>query len=90
MNIEEFEYNPLVEKLVNILMVKTQNYDPHFFRTQVNFYLNLLPSSLNIIINSPLTTKIPINMYVIALAGSGVGWNKILAPIQSDLYSKFL
>ena len=77
MNIEKFPFNPIVEKIVNILMVKTQNYDPNFFRLQTNFFLSLIPSVLNIKIDSPLTGKIPVNMYCInlTLSGSGKGFS---------------
>lgn len=73
MNIENFPYNPTVEKIVEILMIKTQNYDPQFFRLQTNFYLSLIPSAMHIFVNSPITGKIPINMYAISLMHSGGG-----------------
>lgn len=73
MNINNFPFNPLVEKIVNIMMVKTQNYDPNFFRLQTNFFLTLIPSVLNIKIDSPLTGKIPINMYALNCIQSGSG-----------------
>lgn len=73
MNIEKFPYNPIVEKIVNIMMVKTQNYDPHFFRTQANFFLTLVPSAMNVKINNPITGLIPVNLYAISLMPSGNG-----------------
>lgn len=77
MNVENFPYNPIVEKIVNIMMIKTQNYDPHFFRTQTNFFLTLIPSVMNVKINTPITGTIPVNLYAISLLNSGSGWNKI-------------
>ena len=71
MNIEKFPYNPIVEKIVNIMMIKTQNYDPHFFRTQANFILTLVPSVMNVKINNPITGLIPVNLYAISLMPSG-------------------
>lgn len=73
MNIEKFPYNPIVEKIVNIMMIKTQNYDPHFFRTQANFFLTLVPSVMNVKINNPITGLIPVNLYAISLMPSGNG-----------------
>lgn len=73
MNIEKFPYNPIVEKIVNIMMIKTQNYDPHFFRTQANFFLTLVPSVMNVKINNPITGLIPVNLYAISLLNSGSG-----------------
>lgn len=71
----DYTYNPLVEEIVNILVNKTQNQNREFFRLQTNFFLTLIPSSLNIKINSKLTGKIPVNFYGVNLAPSG--WNKI-------------
>lgn len=73
MNPSNYQFNPLIEDLVQILMTKTQNFNPQFFRLQINFYLNLVPSVLNIHIESPITGKIPINFYGVNLAQSGSG-----------------
>lgn len=76
-DIESLNYNPIVEQIVQILKTKTQQNTDSFFRLQTNFYLSLIPSMLNVKINSPITGKIPINFYGINLALSGSGWNKI-------------
>lgn len=89
MNIEKFPYNPIVEKLTKIMMERTQNYDPHFFRTQVNFYLTLIPSLMNVTINSPITTKIPVNMYAISLMQSGSGKGMSTGILENELIHLF-
>lgn len=91
MDISKFPYNPIVEKIVNIMMVKTQNYDPNFFRLQTNFFLTLIPSVMNVKINSPLTGKIPVNMYGVnlTLSGSGKGFStNILENKVVNLFKK--
>lgn len=73
MNYENLSYNPITEKIVDILKTRTQNKDDKFFRLQANFYLTLVPSMLNIKVHSPITGTVPINMYGINLSLSGSG-----------------
>lgn len=73
MNYSEMNYNPLAEKLVQILTTKTQNDNPHFFRLQANYYLTLVASVMGTKIKSALTGTIPVNMYGINLLKSGGG-----------------
>ena len=73
MDILDFEYNPVVEKIVDNLVTKTQNFNREFFRLQTNFYLSVAVSSLGVTINSPITGKIPVNFYGINLSNSGSG-----------------
>lgn len=92
MDFSAYPYNPTVEKIVNTLMTKTQNYDPQFFRLQANFFLSLVPSSMNVTINSPITGKIPANFYGISLSqsGSGKGFStnlleqRIIGPFKQE------
>ena len=84
-----YEYNPLVEKIVNILVAKTQNYSKDFFRLQTNFYLTLIPSSLNMKINSVITGTIPINFYGINTAYSGSGKGFSTTFLEQEILFKF-
>lgn len=71
-DLEDKEYFPLVEQIVDAICTQTQNPDRHFFRVMVNFHLTLIPSMLRVNINSQDRGLIPINMYAFALAGSGL------------------
>lgn len=77
MDYASLDYNPMVEKIVDVLVQKTQNANREFFRLQVNYYLGLMVSSMNMKLDSPITTKVPINVYGVNLAHSGSGWNNI-------------
>lgn len=77
MNTSQLQYNPTVEKIVDILVNKTQNYNRDFFRLQANFYVALVASTMGIRVNTPFTGTIPVNFYGVNLASSGSGWNKI-------------
>ena len=84
MDYSQLSYNPLVESIVEILRTKTQNSNPTFFRLQTNYFLSLVPSMLDIKINSPITGEIPINIYAIstAVSGSGKGFSTNLLEEQ--------
>ena len=71
MDYSQMSYNPLAEKIVQILITKTQNDNPQFFRLQANYYLSLVASVMGTRIKSNLTGVIPVNMYGVNLAGSG-------------------
>lgn len=73
MDYSQMSYNPLAEKIVQILITKTQNDNPQFFRLQANYYLSLVASVMGTRIKSNLTGIIPVNMYGVNLAGSGSG-----------------
>lgn len=72
-DVASFSYNPIIEKLVDILVNKTQNYNRDFFRLQANFYISLVASTMGIKVNSPITGTIPVNFYGVNLATSGSG-----------------
>ena len=74
MDISTFQYNPTVEKLVDILVSKTQNYNRDFFRLQANFYITLVASTMGIKVHSLITGTIPVNFYGVNLATSGSGY----------------
>lgn len=89
MNIESFSYHPMSEKIVQILMTKTQNYNPTFFRLQANFYLSLAASCMNIKVSSPITGKIPVNFYGVNLSGSGSGKGFSTNILENEILKGF-
>ena len=90
MDTSQLQYNPTVEKIVDILVNKTQNYNRDFFRLQANFYVALVASTMGIRVNTPFTGTIPVNFYGVNLASSGSGKgfstnmleNQILEPFR--------
>lgn len=73
MDYSSYPLNPIVEQITEILVNKTQNRNPSFFRLHTNYFLNLIPSILNVKVHSPITGTIPINMYAVSLSNSGSG-----------------
>lgn len=89
MDIKSFNYHPMVEKIVQILMTKTQNNSSSFFRLQTNFYLSLVASCMNVKVNSPITGKIPVNFYGINLANSGFGKGFSTSILENEVIRGF-
>ena len=64
-------FNPIQERLVEIMQKKTQNDDPMFFRLVVGYFFCKIASMMRTHIMLPGDEHIPVNMYAINLANSG-------------------
>ena len=82
-------YFHISEKLVDILMTKTQNNDPLFFRVIVAYYLTTLASQMRVSIKGFSRGTIPINTYVIALSPSGSGKGHSTSLIEQEVLNNF-
>jgi hypothetical protein len=71
--INEMDYHPTSEQLVEILRNHTQAEDALFFRLLVAYYFCLAASQMRCNIRTPDRGDIPVNMYVLNLAPSGYG-----------------
>ena len=87
--IEKMNYFHIAEKLVDILMTKTQNNDPLFFRVIVAYYLTTLASQMRVSIKGFSRGTIPINTYVIALSPSGSGKGHSTSLIEQEVLNNF-
>lgn len=70
---DEMEYHPLSEQLVQVLLDKTQSDIPLFYRLLVGFYFCQVASMMRCMISTPDRGDIPVNMYCLNLAPSGMG-----------------
>ena len=87
--IEKMNYFHISEKLVDILMTKTQNNDPLFFRVIVAYYLTTLASQMRVSIKGFSRGTIPINTYVIALSPSGSGKGHSTSLMEQEVLNNF-
>jgi hypothetical protein len=85
----KMEYFATSEKLVNILMTKTQNNNPLFFRILVAYYLTKVASMMRCNIITHDRGIIPVNMYAINLATSGQGKGHSTNIIEENVINKF-
>lgn len=87
--IEEMEYHPTSEKLVNVLCSKTQNTEPLFFRVLVAYYFSVAAAHMRCTIATPDRGDIPVNMYALNLATSGYGKGHSTNIIEEDVMNQF-
>lgn len=87
------DYFDPMEKIVNVLMQKTQNNNPLFFRLLVSYYFCKISSMMRVNINTKDRGIIPVGMYVINLAHcvdkdteflTPTGWKKISEYREGD------
>ncbi|HUW67836.1 MAG TPA: primase C-terminal domain-containing protein [Candidatus Nanoarchaeia archaeon] len=67
------KYHDLQEEIVNILTIKTQSKQYHFFRLLVAYYFTKMASTMRTNIQTRDRGVIPVNMYALNLAVSGAG-----------------
>lgn len=87
--LDTLQHNPLVEEIVTLLCKKTQNYNPTFFRLVTVYYLTKLASMMRVSILTKDRGRIPINIYAINLANSGLGKGHSTNIIEDDLINRF-
>jgi hypothetical protein len=73
LDLSKAEYFEPAEKLVKVLINKTQNNNPLFFRTLVDFYFSQVASMMRCSIDTHDRGNIPVNIYAINLSQSGTG-----------------
>jgi hypothetical protein len=66
-------YHPLTEQIVDILVLKTNNNNRHFFRILVGFYFSKCASMMRCNIQTNDRGVVPVNTYVLNLMVSGTG-----------------
>lgn len=88
--IEEMEYHPTSEKLVEILQTKTQNTNPLFFRVIIAYYMALIASQMRVnILGWAGRGTIPVNVYAFALSPSGSGKGHSTSLIENEVINNF-
>ncbi len=65
-------HHPAIEEIVDVLCNKTQNTDKGFFRTEVAYFLGKMASIMRATIVTKDRGDIPVNIYALALATSGL------------------
>ena len=85
----EMNYCQSAEQLVQILMKKTQNNNPLFFRVQVAYYFAKLASMMRTSIKVHGRGNIPVSLYALNLGTSGSGKGFSTNIIEEHVINKF-
>lgn len=87
--VKDMEYCKDSEKLVDILMKKTQNNNPLFFRVQVAYYFAKLASMMRTNINVHGRGTIPVSLYALNLGVSGSGKGFSTNILEEQVINQF-
>ncbi len=87
---EDMKYDPDQERLVQIIMRKTKNSSPLFFRIQTAYYLACCASMMRATVESPtIKNPLPVNMYSFALTTSGAGKGYACGLMEDQVINQF-
>ena len=84
-----FQHNPMIEEIVDVLCAKTQNTDRGFFRAEVAYFLGKMAACMRVNINTKDRGEIPVNIYALALATSGYGKGHSVHIMENDFLMGF-
>jgi hypothetical protein len=87
--IDEYEHFPLLEKIVDILKVKTNVSDGSFFRIITLYKLSQMLTMMRITVSYVGGKNIPVNIYALALADSGFSKGRSMSILEDELFHKF-
>ena len=95
-NFTRYNYHSGTEALVETLANRANTTDKHFIRTVVLFYLSIITSTMRNRIVLAGNRPVPLNIYALALAGSGAGkgiitseLERLLAPLTTTFTEKW-
>jgi len=89
LDLSKAEYFKPSENLVKILIKKTQNNNPLFFRNLVSYYFTMIASMMRCSIDTHDRGNIPVNIYVINLSNSGTGKTYSSNILEEEVIHKF-
>lgn len=89
MNVTPEGYFKPTEIIVDAICAITQNYDRGYFRNVVNYQFTKVASIMRCSVVTADRGKIPVNMYLIALAGSGFSKGHSLNIVQECIIDSF-
>lgn len=82
-------YPPVIEEIVDVLTAKTQNTDRGFFRVEVAYFLAKLASCMRASVVTKDRGEFPVNIYAVALAGSGYGKGHSVGIMENEFMKAF-
>ena len=89
LSVDEMDYHPTSEKLVETICNRTQNVEPLFFRVLVAYYFANTASHMRCSIATPDMGDIPVNMYALNLAPSGFGKGRSTNILEEEVFNQF-
>lgn len=83
------QHHPILEKIVDILVTKTQNQDRKFFRVLTAYYLAKMATSQRARVKTFDRGEVPTNIFSMAFATSGAGKGYSIYILEKEIFSGF-
>lgn len=87
--IEQMQFHPTSERLVEILCNKTQNKEKLFFRVLVGYYFSVIAAQMRCVVATKDRGEIPVNMYALNLSPSGTGKGFSTSVMENEVINQF-
>ena len=71
-DLDNVEHNPILEEITALINNKTQNPEKEFFRVLLCYFFGKMAASMRVNISTKDRGNIPVNIYTVALATSGL------------------
>ena len=88
-DIKNASYNPLMERILEVIENKTGNKSDNYFRIVISFYLTQLASNMRCKIKGTIYNNVPINMYACTLMPSGSGKGHSQNILEDQVVNQF-
>ena len=88
-DLSNVKHHPCIDELVELLCNKTQNMDKGFFKVEVAYFLAKMAACMRASVITKDRGEIPVNLYVIDLANSGLGKGYSVNIMESNLINGF-
>lgn len=88
-DLSTINHHPCLTDIVDVLCNKTQNIDQGFFRAEVAYFLAKMASCQRATIITKDRGEIPVNIYALALAGSGFGKGHSVNIVENEFLKGF-
>ncbi len=89
LSLDEMQYHPTSEKLVETICNRTQSLEPLFFRVLVAYYFANTAAHMRCCIETPDMGDIPVNLYALNLAPSGFGKGRSINILEEEVFNQF-
>ena len=88
-DLDTVAHNPILEDMVEVISISTENLDKPFFRVVVAYFLSVMAASMQAKLITKDRGELPINCYALATSSSGTGKGHSVNIIEEQFMTGF-
>lgn len=88
-DLNQISHHPVIDELVTLICNKTQNIDRGFYDVEVAYFLGKMAASMRVNLVTQDRGEIPVNIYALALAQSGMGKGYSIGIMEDEVLAGF-